>query len=74
MVLRLKTPFSAFLGPFTDVTGCIGLPTALESAGDLALHPAGTGPFKSSIGRTCAHGDGAHIGCRRFRWLTLCRC
>jgi peptide/nickel transport system substrate-binding protein len=47
VVLRLKTPFSAFLFPFTDVTGCIGSPTAFERWGlDYALHPAGTGPFK----------------------------
>ena len=47
VVLRLKTPFSAFLYPFTDMAGCIGSPTAFERWGlDYALHPAGTGPFK----------------------------
>jgi peptide/nickel transport system substrate-binding protein len=47
VVMRLKTPFSAFLYPFTDVAGCIGSPTAFERLGlDYARHPAGTGPFK----------------------------
>jgi peptide/nickel transport system substrate-binding protein len=47
VVLRLKSPFSAFLYPFTDMAGCIGSPTAFERWGlDYALHPAGTGPFK----------------------------
>jgi len=47
VVLRLKTPFSAFLYPLTDVAGCIGSPTAFERWGlDYARHPAGTGPFK----------------------------
>ncbi len=47
VVLHLKSPFSAFLFPFTDMVGCIGSPTAFERWGaDYGLHPAGTGPFK----------------------------
>lgn len=47
VVFHLKSPFSAFLFPFTDVTGCIGSPTAFERWGlDYGLHPSGTGPFK----------------------------
>ncbi len=45
--LRLKSPFAAFLFPFTDVTGCIGSPAAFQKWGaDYGLHPAGAGPFK----------------------------
>jgi peptide/nickel transport system substrate-binding protein len=45
--LKLKYPFAAFLYPLTDVAGCIGSPTAMESSGqDYALNPVGTGPFK----------------------------
>jgi peptide/nickel transport system substrate-binding protein len=45
--MTLKYPFAAFLFPFTDVTGCIGSPTALQKLGrDYALHPVGAGPFK----------------------------
>jgi peptide/nickel transport system substrate-binding protein len=45
--LTLKYPFAAFLFPLTDVSGCIGSPTAMEKWGaDYGLHPAGTGPFK----------------------------
>lgn len=45
--MTLKYPFAAFLFPFTDVTGCIGSPTAFKQWGlDYTLHPAGTGPFK----------------------------
>jgi peptide/nickel transport system substrate-binding protein len=44
--LALKYPFAAFLYPFTDVSGCIGSPTAFEKWGkDYTLHPAGAGPF-----------------------------
>ncbi len=47
VVFHLKSPFSAFLFPFTDMTGCIGSPTAFERWGlDYGLHPSGTGPFK----------------------------
>ncbi len=45
--LTLKSPFAAFLVPFTDVTGSIGSPTAMEKWGfDYSLHAAGAGPFK----------------------------
>jgi len=45
--MSLKYPFAAFLFPFTDVTGCIGSPTAMQKWGlDYALHPVGAGPFK----------------------------
>ena len=45
--LKLKYPFAAFLYPLTDVAGCIGSPTAMESSGqNYALKPVGTGPFK----------------------------
>lgn len=45
--LTLKSPFAAFLFPFTDVTGCIGSPAAFEKWGyDYSLHAAGAGPFK----------------------------
>lgn len=45
--LTLKYPFAAFLYPLTDVAGCIGSPTAMESKGkDYGLHPVGTGPFR----------------------------
>lgn len=45
--LTLKYPFSAFLFPLTDVSGCIGSPTAMEKwKQEYGLHPAGTGPFK----------------------------
>lgn len=45
--MTLKYPFAAFLFPFTDVTGCIASPAALEQWGaDYGLHPVGTGPFK----------------------------
>jgi peptide/nickel transport system substrate-binding protein len=45
--MTLKYPFAAFLFPFTDVTGCIGSPTAMQKWGkDYALHPVGAGPFK----------------------------
>ena len=47
VVFHLKSPFSAFLYPFTDMTGCIGSPTAFERYGlEYGLHPSGTGPFK----------------------------
>jgi peptide/nickel transport system substrate-binding protein len=45
--MTLKYPFAAFLFPFTDVTGCIGSPAAMQKLGrDYALHPVGAGPFK----------------------------
>jgi peptide/nickel transport system substrate-binding protein len=45
--MTLKYPFAAFLFPFTDVTGCIGSPTAMQKWGrDYGLHPVGAGPFK----------------------------
>jgi peptide/nickel transport system substrate-binding protein len=45
--LALKYPFAAFLFPFTDVTGCIGSPTAFERHGlDYNLRAAGAGPFR----------------------------
>ncbi len=45
--LTLKSPFAAFLFPFTDVTGCVGSPAALQRWGaDYSLHPVGAGPFR----------------------------
>jgi peptide/nickel transport system substrate-binding protein len=45
--LKLKSPFAAFLFPFTDVTGCIGSPAAFQKWGaDYGLRPSGAGPFK----------------------------
>ncbi len=45
--MTLKYPFAAFLFPFTDVSGCIASPAALQKWGlDYGLHPVGTGPFK----------------------------
>lgn len=46
--MTLKYPFAAFLFPFTDVSGCMGSPTAFERYGKekSALNPVGTGPFK----------------------------
>ena len=45
--LTLKSPFAAFLFPFTDVTGCIASPAAIQKWGaDYGLHPVGAGPFK----------------------------
>jgi peptide/nickel transport system substrate-binding protein len=45
--LTLKSPFAAFLFPFTDVTGCIASPAAIEKWGaDYGRHPVGAGPFK----------------------------
>ena len=45
--LSLKSPFAAFLFPFTDVTGSIGSPAAMEKYGiDYGLHASGAGPFK----------------------------
>ena len=45
--LALKSPFAAFLFPFTDVTGSIGSPAAFEKWGiDYGLHASGAGPFK----------------------------
>ena len=45
--MTLKYPFAAFLYPFTDVTGCIASPAALERHGrDYGLSPAGTGPYR----------------------------
>jgi peptide/nickel transport system substrate-binding protein len=45
--LSLKYPFAAFLFPFTDVTGCIGSPAAIQKWGaDYGMHPVGAGPFK----------------------------
>ena len=45
--ITLKYPFVAFLFPLTDVSGCIGSPTAFERWGlDYGFHPAGTGPFR----------------------------
>ena len=45
--LTLKSPFAAFLFPFTDVTGSMGSPAAFEKWGaDYGLHAAGAGPFK----------------------------
>lgn len=46
--MTLKYPFAAFLFPFTDVSGCMGSPTAFEKYGKerANLNPVGTGPFK----------------------------
>ena len=45
--LTLKSPFAAFLFPFTDVTGCVGSPAAFQKWGaDYGLHPVGAGPFR----------------------------
>jgi len=45
--LALKSPFAAFLFPFTDVTGCIGSPAAFQKWGaDYGLHPVGAGSFR----------------------------
>lgn len=45
--MTLKRPFAAFLFPFTDVTGSIASPAALQRWGmDYGLHPSGAGPFK----------------------------
>jgi peptide/nickel transport system substrate-binding protein len=45
--LTLKSPFAAFLFPFTDVTGSIGSPAVFEKYGvDYGLHASGAGPFK----------------------------
>jgi peptide/nickel transport system substrate-binding protein len=45
--ITLKVPFAAFLFPFSDVSGCIASPAALQRWGaDYGLHPAGTGPFR----------------------------
>ena len=45
--LSLKSPFAAFLFPFTDVTGCIGSPAVFEKWGrDYELNASGAGPFK----------------------------
>lgn len=45
--LALKYPFAAFLFPFTDVTGCIGSPTAFQKHGlDYSPKASGAGPFK----------------------------
>ncbi|MCL6286082.1 ABC transporter substrate-binding protein [Ruegeria sp. 2012CJ41-6] len=46
--IALQYPFAAFLFPLTDVSGCIGSPTAFEAHGKegAALNPVGTGPFK----------------------------
>ncbi|HEY7141314.1 MAG TPA: ABC transporter substrate-binding protein [Methylomirabilota bacterium] len=45
--LALKSPFAAFLFPFTDVTGCIGSPAAFQKWGaDYGLHAVGAGPFR----------------------------
>ncbi|MBM3596742.1 MAG: hypothetical protein FJX35_00900 [Alphaproteobacteria bacterium] len=45
--LNLKSAFAAFLFPFTDVTGCIASPTAMQKWGnDYGLHPVGAGPFR----------------------------
>ncbi len=45
--LTLKAPFAAFLIPFTDVTGAIASPAAIQKWGlEYGLHAAGAGPFK----------------------------
>ncbi len=45
--LTLKSPFAAFLIPFTDVTGSIASPAALQKWGlEYGLHAAGAGPYR----------------------------